>query len=221
MHLSRPITFLSAGFALLIAVSRADKRSASPAAKAPAKKSACKTSRRCRPMRPIPPPRQLQRKPPIPRHLPLSHRQNASCHGPEPPAYRPPDAATQTISDSNSKTPQELVQVVISLTALEHPELAKPFVQQLIAAKFDPDTAADNIHRFGIRAPIQLAGDPPAAARSGDVCRPRARVGRGANCLATPHTASRSRSRRCFIASTCMRSGLAPLSSKPRRRSYL
>ncbi len=165
------ITFLSAGFALLIAVQplRAENAAPAPAAKAPAKKAPAKPAAAA-PDAADPTAAAAPAKAADPA-APAPVAPGKAPPAPEPPAYRPPDAATQTILDSNPKTPQELVQVVISLTALDHPELAKPFVQQLIAAKFDPDTAADIVHRFGSAALIQLAGDPrlrPEAATFAD-----------------------------------------------------
>ena len=46
------------------------------------------------------------------------------------------------------------------MIALDHPEFAKPLLQQLAATKIDPDTATDLVHQFGSAALIRLASDP-------------------------------------------------------------
>jgi len=70
------------------------------------------------------------------------------------------DAAVQTILDAKSKTPAELMQAALSLLQLDRAEAAKPLLQQVLAAKPDPATSADLIHRFGSAAFFQLATDP-------------------------------------------------------------
>jgi HEAT repeat protein/CheY-like chemotaxis protein len=73
--------------------------------------------------------------------------------------YHPPDPAVDTIVDSKPKTPRELLQAAVSLTALDRADLAKQFLDQLLAAKPDAPALADLARHFGSATLMQIAGD--------------------------------------------------------------
>ncbi len=78
-----------------------------------------------------------------------------------PPAtYEEPNPVIETILESNPKTPAELAQGIASLVQLDRPELAKPWIQKLLDARVDADTAADLVRRFGAATFLRWAGNP-------------------------------------------------------------
>jgi CheY-like chemotaxis protein len=77
----------------------------------------------------------------------------------EPPVYHSPNPAVDTIVDSKPKTPRELLQAAVSLTALDRPDLAKPYLDQLLTAKPDAAALADLARHFGSATFMQIAGD--------------------------------------------------------------
>ncbi len=77
--------------------------------------------------------------------------------------FHAPNPAVDTIVDSKPKTPRELLQAAISLTALERPDLAKQFLDQLLAAKPDAMALADLARHFGSATFMQIAGDKSLA----------------------------------------------------------
>jgi CheY-like chemotaxis protein len=77
----------------------------------------------------------------------------------EAPAYRPADPAVDTIVESKPTTPRGMLQAAISLAALDRPDLAKQFLDQLLATKPDAAALADLARQFGSDALLQLAGN--------------------------------------------------------------
>jgi HEAT repeat protein len=77
----------------------------------------------------------------------------------ETPVYRPPDPAVDTIVESKPTTPRGMLQAAISLAALDRPDLAKQFLDQLLAAKPDAAVLADLARQFGSDTLLQLAGN--------------------------------------------------------------
>ncbi|HEY2148137.1 MAG TPA: hypothetical protein VGH32_09380, partial [Pirellulales bacterium] len=77
----------------------------------------------------------------------------------EAPVYRPPDPAVDTIVESKPTTPHGMLQAAISLSALDRPDLAKQFLDQILAAKPDPAALADLARQFGSDTLLQLASN--------------------------------------------------------------
>jgi CheY-like chemotaxis protein len=71
----------------------------------------------------------------------------------------PLNPAVATILDSKPKTPRALLQAAVSLSALERPDLAKQFLDQLLAAKPDSAALADLARQFGSATLLQIASD--------------------------------------------------------------
>lgn len=74
--------------------------------------------------------------------------------------YRAPDPAVQTILDSQPTAPAEVLQAIVALNSLDRPDLAKRFIQQLLAAKLDGDAAASLVREFGSATLMKLSVDP-------------------------------------------------------------
>jgi hypothetical protein len=89
-----------------------------------------------------------------------SKRPAASGAKPEAaPVFQPSNPAVDTIVESIPKTPRELLQAAISLAALDRPDLAKRYLNQLLASEAGAPALADLARHFGSAALMQLAGD--------------------------------------------------------------
>jgi CheY-like chemotaxis protein len=75
------------------------------------------------------------------------------------PVSLPLGPAVETILESKPKTPRALLEAANSLAALDRPDLAKQFLDQLLAAKPDAATLADLARQFGSAALLQMAAD--------------------------------------------------------------
>ncbi len=77
----------------------------------------------------------------------------------EAEAFHPPNPAVDTIVESNPKTPRDLLQAAVSLAALDRPDLAKRYINQLLASEASGPALADLARHFGSATLMQLAGD--------------------------------------------------------------
>jgi hypothetical protein len=95
---------------------------------------------------------------------------------PAPPAEAPASAPAQarpigeeespviqSLMESQPTTPSELVHTASLLVDLRRPELAKPFVQQLVSAQLDEPTLAGLAEEFGTATFLKLALPKPGS----------------------------------------------------------
>ncbi len=82
----------------------------------------------------------------------------AAAEAPSTP-YRPDDPAVETILDAKPTAPRDLMQAIISLNQLDRPDLAKQFIDKLLAAKPSPAELANLAHQFGSAVFIEFSTD--------------------------------------------------------------
>ncbi len=73
--------------------------------------------------------------------------------------FRPVDPAVETILEGKPTTPREVMQAILSLNQLDRPDLAKQYIDKLLAAKLPAAALADLAQQNGSALFIELSTD--------------------------------------------------------------